>query len=61
MVKEIFLLQYWARLDGAKRDMKKKRIVEAGKVSASLIIALIAVQLIGGCEDPTGPECGSLC
>ncbi len=39
----------------------KKRAFEAGKIGISLIVALLAVQLVGGCDDPAGPDCGSEC
>jgi hypothetical protein len=39
----------------------KRRIIEAGKIIASLVIALLAVQLVTGCEDPAGPGCEPEC
>jgi hypothetical protein len=39
----------------------KRRIIEAGKIIASLAIALLAVQLVIGCEDPAGPGCEPEC
>jgi len=39
----------------------RKRAIDAGKITTSLIVALLAVQLVAGCEEPTGPDCEPEC
>lgn len=39
----------------------KTLVVESGKIVVSIIVALLAVQLVIGCEEPAGPKCAEEC
>jgi hypothetical protein len=41
--------------------MQKRRLIDHGKVVLSVAVAVFAVQLLIGCEEPTGPDCQPEC